>query len=258
MEYFDLLSGEPVLLEGVGHVRSPKIRELFSSNQMGMYLYRLYVSFLTWDKEDVVKYDLLSGIKSAEKLLREDLSVFDAITIIPLTREFAMRVLSFFITETISWDEKRMAFILTNPGGESEEPPEEVGRIDRRNFDRVKEAILEMCYVGIGKDKAPIGHSTKDSEDAWNRIQGYLKEQAKSPKEDKPEYHIANIISKLCSAHPSYNLLNVFDLTVFQLYDAFFQLEYIRGSDLSERIFSIHGGKDFDIEKWLKPINQDQ
>ncbi len=43
-------------------------------------------------------------------------------------------------------------------------------------------------------------------------------------------------------------------VTVFQLYDQFFQYGYLRAMDLSEMAYSNHGGKDFDIQAWLKPI----
>ena len=82
-----------------------------------------------------------------------------------------------------------------------------------------------------------------------------MKKQSETEdREDKPEFHLANIISKLCAVHPSYNLLNIYDLTVFQLYDAFFQYGYMRSTSLSEQIFSNHGGNSFKFENWLKPI----
>ena len=44
------------------------------------------------------------------------------------------------------------------------------------------------------------------------------------------------------------------EVTVFQLYDQFFQYGYLRAMDLSEMAYSNHGGKDFDLQAWLKPI----
>ena len=65
---------------------------------------------------------------------------------------------------------------------------------------------------------------------------------------------LGNIISKLCAANSGYTLLNIYDLTIFQLYDQFFQYGYLRAMDLNERAFSVHGGKEFNFEKWLEPI----
>ena len=59
---------------------------------------------------------------------------------------------------------------------------------------------------------------------------------------------LSNIISKLSCVSVGYTLLNIYDLTVFQLYDQFFQYGYLRAMDLSEMAYSNHGGKDFDLQ----------
>ena len=132
---------------------------------------------------------------------------------------------------------------------------EAVGEINRNNFEEVRRLMLQLNFVGLDKDDTPAAHSTDKAKELWEKTQGFLKNQAESAShEDKPEYHLSNIISKICVMHPSYNLLNVYGLTVFQLYDSFFQLGYMRSNDLSERIFSIHGSDKFNFEDWLKPI----
>jgi hypothetical protein len=154
------------------------------------------------------------------------------------------------------WDEanRRFAICVNNEDGTNKQTV--VGEINRDNFDNVRRVILQSNFIGLDKDEEPVRHSSEKSKELWEQAQKYLEEQAKSNsgKEEKPEYHISNIISKLCAAHPSYNLLNIFNLTIFQLYDSFFQFGYLRSSDLNERIFSNHGGDKFKFEDWLKPI----
>ena len=62
------------------------------------------------------------------------------------------------------------------------------------------------------------------------------------------------MISKLCAANIGYTLFNIYELTVFQLYDQFFQYGYLRAMNLNEMAYSNHGGEKFDIQAWLKPI----
>ena len=101
----------------------------------------------------------------------------------------------------------------------------------------------------------PEAMAAYEKEKAEREAKERAKQQAEAEvKEDKPEYHLGNIISKICAIHPSYNLLNIYGLTVFQLYDSFFQLGYMRSTDLSEKIFSNHGGDSFKFENWLQPI----
>ena len=114
---------------------------------------------------------------------------------------------------------------------------------------------LPISHSSTEKEYVPVPDWRNADKELWEKAQEYLRKQAEQTSgENKPEYRLSNIISKVCSIHPSYNLLNVYDLTIFQLYDAFFQLSYMRSSDLSERIFSNHGGDKFHFEDWLKPI----
>ena len=253
-DYFDMLSGEPMLLKGVGHIKSPTLRDICTSGGIGYKKYNLYLNFLSWDKERLLKYDQFMKYSGASKLNREQLNVFDVSTLLKQTRELCRGVLSFFISEEVVWDEanRRFAICISDENG-----LKTVGEINRNNFESVRKIILQFNFIGLNNDEEPIRHSSDKSKELWERAQRYLEEQAKNngqKEETKEEYHIGNIISKLCAAHPSYNLLNIFNLTIFQLYDSFFQLGYLRSADLSERVFSNHGGDKFKFEDWLKPI----
>ena len=250
-DYFDMLSGEPCHLQGVGHLRSPLLHELRPMSGIGYRAYNLYLNLLSWDKEHLLKYDQLMQFRGASKLNRDAFTVFDVATLLGQTRELCRGVLSFFMVEDLIWDEKERCYLAVNP----ENQQEIVGEINRDNFEEVRRLMLQFNFVGLDKDETPVVHSTDKSKELWEKTQDFLKEQAETEvKEDKPEYHLSNIISKMCAIHPSYNLLNVYGLTVFQLYDSFFQIGYMRSADLSEKIFSNHGGETFRFEDWLKPI----
>ena len=254
-DYFDMLSGEPILYDKVGHLMSPKLRSICPYSGIGYSTYNLYLNFLSWDKEKIIKYCNIMGLRGADKLNRKQFNTFDVVTLVNQTRELCREVLSFFIVERISWDDQRRKYIVSCVDEQNQGCEVVVGEITRENFDNVKNAILQLNFIGLDKDDTPIKHSSEKSKELWERAQNYLKDQAnKNDAGDKPEYHISNIISKICAAHPSYNLLNIFHLTVFQLYDSFFQFGYMRSSDLNERIFSNHGGDKFKFEDWLKPI----
>ena len=249
-DYFDALSGEAVYLSGVGHIRSPLVKELYPHSGLSNRGYKFFLSVLLWDKEDFLRYGTMMELRGVDKLSNPKLSAFDVATLLPQTREFCREILSFFMLECLAWDESARAYVAIS----DDEDHSEIGRITRDNFDAVREAMLQMNYVGVDKDKSPVSHSDDKSKELWERAQQHLAEQAKKETEDKPAYHLSNIISKICAVHPSYNILNIGDLTVFQLYDAFFQIGYMRSADLSARIFSNHGGDKFHFEDWLNPI----
>ena len=252
-EYFDALSGDPIFIHGVGHCRSPYLKELCPSGGVGYSRYNLYLGFLSWDKDKLIQSTKLAGIRITKKLATSDkLNVYDVATLLPQMREFYREILSFFMLEDVEWDDTGRRFVTY---AAKEDKKYAVGEINRENFEEVRLTLLQLNFVGIDKDDGQVKHTNARSKELWEKAQKFLKEQAAAEEHrDKPEYHIGNIISKLCSAHPTYNLLNIWRLTVFQLYDAFFQFGYMRSADLNEEIFSNHGGEKFNFEDWLKPI----
>ena len=252
-DYFDMLSGDPIYLQGVGHLRSPSLHELRPTSGIGYRTYNIYLNFLTWDKEHLLKYDQLMQYRGAHRLNRKCFNAFDVATLLTQTRELCRVVLSFFMLEDLVWDEAHRRYLVV---AKDSDEPNVIGEVNRDNFDEVRCLMLQLNFVGLDKDNSVVTvHTSDKAKELWEKTQEYLKQQAETSKHNNElEYHIGNIVSKICSIHPSYNLLNIFNLTVFQLYDTFFQTGYMRSADLSERIFSSHGGDKFRFEDWLKPI----
>ena len=254
-DYFDLLSGEPIFVNGIGHFRSPVLKELCPHDGIGYNVYNLYLNFLSWDKEKVLQYDKLLGLRGVDRIASEPkLTTFDVITLLEPTRELCREVLAFFMLEDIQWDGAKRKFVAMNTDDEEQHLAGEIGR---NNFEEVRKLALQMNFVGVNDEEseAETKFTNEHTKELWEKAQKFMKKQAEeNEKGGGAEYHIGNIISKLCVVHPTYNLLNVWGLTVFQLYDAFSQISYMRSSDLNERIFSTHGGDKFKFEDWLKPI----
>ena len=162
------------------------------------------------------------------------------------------QALSFFIVEKLEWDEK--AYKFTTLGADEKT----IGEIDRKNFDAVRDMALQMNYINLDKSQSsvPTKSTNKKVQELWEKAQKHLKKQSKSATGNK-NYRIGNIISKLCAAGLGYTFHNIYDLTVYQLYDCFFQYGFLRASALNEAAFANHGGKRFDIQDWLKPITQE-
>jgi len=249
--YEDLISGEPIFVEGIGHFRSPLLSEIKPNSGIGMWEYNLYLNILSWEKDTLVK---IMGVRSSSLLSKiqdnDKISCFDAITLNKQLKELLLKAMTFFIQETITWDEKSHGFITKKDGEETI-----TGYINRDNFEDVKDMILQLNYIGLGKSSKPTGFASEKARKLWERAQKYLKEDAKRTPQDK-KMSLGNIISKLSVASNSYNLFNIYNLTIFQLYDQFFQYGYLRATELNERAYSIHGGKGFDMQGWLKPISK--
>lgn len=249
--YEDLISGDSIPVDGIGHFRSPKLRELKPTQGIGTWNYQLYLNILSWSKEKIVEVHKMSSPKKAAMIAKnKQLSSYDAIILIENSRELLRKAMAFFMDENIVWDDKTRSFLCV-----SKDDEKIIGIINRENFEEVRDMMLQLNYVNVGDKAKPVKHSSKKSKQLWERCQEYLKQETEKAPVDK-NMTLGNIISKLCISNSGYNLLNIYDLTVFQLYDQFFQYGYLRAMKLNDMVFSNHGGKDFDMQAWIKPITK--
>lgn len=247
--YEDLISGDSIFVDGIGHFHSPFLWQLKPTKGIGVWTYNLYLNVLSWDKSSVLKF--IQGIRlTSIKTLQESdkLNVFDCLILVEQVREMLLSAIKFFMDEDIVWDANTFRFET-----HSKEEGTTIGYIDRNNFEEVRDMILQVNYIGIGEQAKPTKFTSNKAKELWELAQKHLKEStAKSPRDRRME--LGNIISKLAAVHSGYTLLNIYDLTIFQLYDQFFQCGYLRAMDLNEMAFSNHGGKKFDFQAWLNPI----
>lgn len=243
--YEDLQYPDPILVKGIGHIRSPKLKELSPAGEYGWGTYSLFLYFLK------------AGIKQLRESLKieipEDAEIFDVITQNEDLRELYLEAFSFFMSEQVIYDEDHGCYLVVgvsqNENGEFS--PEIVGSISKENFDTARSMILLRNYISLSSADVAVKHSSKASEDLWNRAQEWMAKL--EPQKHDDTMDVGNLISKLCAIHPSINYLNVYDLTVFQFYDCFLQLSYLRSVAFTQDIVSNHGSKDFKYEDWLTP-----
>lgn len=252
IDYADLISGDSIPLKGIGHFHSPKLYELQPTKGIGSFKYNLYLSLFAWNKETLLTYMKnmrMGGLKAFQG--HDELTYFDIITLISSTRSMIVEAIDFFIDEKIVWDNASKCFAVYD-GNENL-----VGYINRENYPTVAHVILQLNYINLGEDKTPTKFASDEAQRRWEEAQKYVqKQEKKKGDKDNPDYKLGNIISKVCCVHHSYNLLNIYNLTIFQLYDQFYQVSYLRGVDLNDRIFSNHGGDNYKFENWLTPVNQ--
>jgi len=245
--YEDLLSGDPVFVEGIGRFRSPLLKELKPAAGIGINTYNLYLSILSWEKDDFLRH--IPESQAALLGKNDKLSVFDMMTALkPEFREILHQALSFFMTDRVEWDGGNNRFLTY--GGDAE-----TGGIDRENFDDARDAILQLNYI-VGGRAAEPKHSSEKARKYWELAQQKKKEAGRASGENK-YLRIGNIISKLCAAPGGYTFHNIYELTVYQLYDAFAQCGFLRAMNFNENIVATHGtGKDnkFNLQEWMKPI----
>lgn len=248
LKYEDLISGEPIKVDGVGYIRSPYLWELKPKSGIGMDTYKMYLNLLAWDKTEFTKIMRITSGKKLKAIDNEKLSYFDIITILKNYREPLLQALAFFMEERLVWNEEKRQFDTF-----CKDTDEVVGCISRGNFDDVRGAMLQMNYIKLEDKSKPQEYGSEKAKALWEKAQIIMAKEAQRKGMDKKNA-LGNIISKLCVASNTYNLFNIYNLTVFQLYDQFFQYGYLRAMNLNEMAFSTHGGDKFSFEAWLDPI----
>lgn len=238
LNYAQLLSGTPYKLEKIGHIKSPLLRDI--KDKIGFDTYKLYMNYILLDVRTFMSHTVKNPDLDLGDLLLYDFITYDK----DLTLKY-QEILNFFFVERVSYNKTTNSFDIYKRD-------KIVGTILRTEFDEVRRIISELNHVHTEK---PINSfKSKKAKEVWEKIQ---REKKKLAKKDKgaENYEIGNLISKMCIKHPSYNLLNIWDLTIYQFYDQIAQLNFITSHELSEKIYAQHGGEDFKFDEWLNRIS---
>ena len=246
--YEDLLSGDSIPVNGIAHFHSPHLYELNPNKGIGAWKYNLYLNIMSWGQDEIIKF-LRTATKRGWKALdkAENITVFQLITIIDYVRDLFIEGIGFFIDENIEWDKNERCYITKDKSTQ-----ERYGLIDENNFEDVRDMILQMNYINLGNKGKPTKFDSPAAEQLWKRAQQYMINQKKRAPDKKMA--LGNLISKLCAGQTGYTLLNIYELTVFQFYDQFFQYQYLKAMSMNDTVFCIHGGKKYDSQEWLKPL----
>ena len=165
-----------------------------------------------------------------------------------MLRETFFEALSFFIEEKVVFDDKSLCFKIYRD-------KQVVGEINNGNFGDIQSLIAQI--IGVEKEsKSELKFSNKKAKAIYERCKARKKEFDKAKKKEQPsnDYTLPNIISAVCAKHPSLNLLNIWDLTILQLYDQFRRLNFIT-YELVEGLRWAAWGKDsIELSAWFKDL----
>lgn len=253
LDYGTQISFEPIKL-AVGTIKKPTLREI---SKISFAKFQLFESILRLEPQDFFENDKIdNSIKEFwNKLTDEEKSKVTTYTILLIDEQIAIlftEAFDFFFEEDVSFEEN--IFILRKQG-------EIVGYVDENIFMPVVETIQQICgiYEMKRSDLPKITFKNKGAERLFERIlKGKKKFKKQKEKENKnnKDYTLPNIISAVANRHPSLNYTNIFDITIFQLLDAFQRIYNNEVQDISARSVSVWGDekKKFDGSLWHKNI----
>lgn len=250
LNYFDLLSPAPVAIPHTCSIVSPKLKDISS---IGFATYQCYLSILFMD---IKTYFGLNGCGEAyEKMPNEELAklnIFDLLITEESTMQLLMSALQFFILEPIMYTKEKNYFLVCNVDGNK------IGEISNRNYSLVCDIISQRLRLKIDKEDDLSKIKSKKALEIAKKLKFGRNKKKELSKPDS-SMELSNIISAVAGKSQSLNLLNIWDLTVFQLWDYFLRLSNNAIYDIQSMSVATWGDKDkhFDAASWFKRINNE-
>lgn len=252
----NLISGTPQVIYGVGTICSPKLKDILCQEDGNNYhKYVMLSNIVSSDFNDLITLFEKMGFEEELKVdIPASYNKFDFLTRTSLNvRAYFLNALSLVFKETVVYldVEKSLAFLV------EEESPEIVGSVNRDNYSELEELIRQVLYIrGINKsiDKKVEQELSPQQKALENMFQQYESSMPSFNPEHK-DYELDNIISKVCAAGIGYTLFNIYDLTVYQLYDQFSSLIQMKAWEIEKSIYAFNGGDSFKPLSWLKNTN---
>lgn len=280
LQYFDLLSPNPIKIEQVGGIISPKLKDISS---IGMNTYQYYLTIILLDVKTY--FSMIGQQEQYEVLPDEDkvkFNIFDLLTGNQQSIDLLLDVLNFFICEKVSYSVEHEGFIVyeeterqeveelnlwkrllncfrkhkQNTNTSIKVEKNVIGLITKENYSFVCDAICQRnCVKYKQEDLSKV--KSKKALEIMKKIQKGKSEMAKQKKTDK-NMELGNIISAVANKSQSLNEINIWDLTIFQLWDCFARLSNNSIYDIQSMSVAAWGNKDnyFDATAWFKRIDE--
>lgn len=271
LNYYDLLNPNPIRIPQVGSFISPFLKDIRSIDEYTMYLNMLLLSVS--DYWNIINFHAGSGDEAADAsgaglsedhLNDADCHIFDLITRHGTDLQMSVLksvedALNFFMTDTVRFDEQYGVF-LTYDGTEDEEHnPIPTGVIRKENYMDVCDIIARRNYISRESLYDPTKIRSKKAQQIYEKMMKGRQAKTKSAASGHDsDLDLGNIISKVAARHPSINLLNIYELTIYQLYDQFYNLVNYSVFDIQGMALAMNGSKavpKFECTDWYKNYN---
>ena len=244
LDYFELLSPDPVQLQGVGSIVSPRLRDI---SAIGIHTYHSYLSYLLMEPKTY--FSMTEQTELYEQLTEEEncrLTMFD---LLPLNGQLAAaleQAFNFFIQENVSYSPEHQCFLIRKDAVN-------IGSITAENHSLICDIICQQNSINYHPAADPSKAKGKKTLEIMQKLQQGREQKSHASKADQ-NMELGNIISAVAGRSQSLNILNIWDLTVFQLWDCFSRLTSNSIYDIQSMSVAAWGDKDhhFDATAWFK------
>lgn len=251
LSYAELLSPYPLRLN-IGSVIKPTLKRIAQ------------LSFERFNEYEVLlKFKNILNQSDDDDEEEKKLSASDTFEMIKESKEYQgayVEMLNFFFEERVVFYDGFFILLKKQYKNKEIKNIEEEYRVDdiqgaitEKNFEELISVISQVCGMSADEEEKPKKFKNKLAKNLYEKMKKAAARERKLKNIDK-NFYIPNLISAVATRHPSLNLTNIWELTIYQLIDTFQRLQMNDAYDLSARSISIWGDKKnkFDNSLWFK------
>jgi hypothetical protein len=254
VEYSQLLTNTPIYLQGIGFVKNPTLHDIFDDRIMGYSNFEFIKKFLYIDMNTFLKITNQEVVyKQLSNSEKEIYTLFRFMVVTPQTKEIIDNLLSFFIYGRYEFNKANLTYKIYDIDNQT------VGFITNENYNDFIHCIMQICCLKVPTQKTSEKYKNQKAKEFYESFQKKkdenLKQQQKNEGDSSQE--LPFLISKYCSWNTSgINILNIWELTLFQFYDQFKELNYQKQVRMSDDIYThsltFKEATQYDTQTWLK------
>lgn len=266
LDYGTLLSFEPLQMPYGFSIISPTLKEI---SKLGFNMYGYHLSMLNLDVDSYYRtidnpdIDYFNGFSEEEKNIvlqirneyenipddeKQNIMSIAIYSYDKMIMKSISGAISFFTDKNFEFSKNDDAFVSTVDD-------EIVARIELRFFDEITDMIFQRNGISKPQKEAKPKFKNKMAEKLYYRA---LEADNKNKKnKNYSDLEIPNIVSSVSACHNSLNIVNIWDITVYQLYDQFQRLQNNCIFDIQALSVGAWGDEknQFDQTLWYKNIN---
>lgn len=233
-----LLLGNNIVIPSICTIRQPRIKDIGASD-VGFDTYERYISTLSAEKDTLIN---ALGLDVPTESY-DEIDVFTMLVL--LLRQDVLDALSFFIMDELRFIDD--AYCIGVYHSDKDAP---YALITSDNYNTIRDVILEMNFIKKEREEN-LKFKSEAARKRWERSQAHKKEMNKAVVVDKNQ-SLQNIVGAVSARSHTYNLLNIGELTVYQLYDQFIRMQSNVIMDVAGNAIAMFGENGIDDKFWYQ------
>lgn len=232
IDHFQLLRGKDVRIQinDFCEVRQPTLGDIAD---IGHDRYQSYLSTFL-----VKKSELLKTLGAEDGPEYDPYSLWDIMLIIPELRANLLAGLDFFVIGAVSVCDGSIC-VDGHP-------------FSNMDLHDIAAAVAQISCIETDDESQHVFASER-ARRVWEKMQKG-KAQLRKAKNQDGDIDLFNLISAVAARECGYTLFNIWDLTVYQLYDQFARINVGVQMDIYGSRWAAWGKDDFDVSLWFKNL----